>query len=121
MWARHCEVFLGLWLAISWLIFSYPSNLDSLMYFDWIICLLICIFSLSCYSDRFKYMHLMNILIGSILIGFVFTFADDPYLPPYQNYAVVGLLLLMFAIIPTNSSLPPKAWQNFFTEKKEQG
>ena len=121
MWARHCEVFLGLWLAISWLLFSYPSNMLSLVYFDWIICTLICIFSLSCYWERLKYFNLMNVIVGCTLIGFVFTSSEDTSLPPYQNYMVVGLLLLMFAIIPTHSSQPPSEWLKFFKEKKEQG
>ncbi len=119
MWARHCEVFLGIWLAISWLIFSYTPNMHSMIYFDWAICSLICIFSLSGYLPRLRYCHLMNFIVGCSLIGIAFT-SPDGHLPPYQNYMVIGLLLLMFPIVPTNASQPPVEWIAFIKGKKDR-
>lgn len=121
MWARHCEVFLGLWLAVSWLLFSYPSKMSSFVYIDWIGCTLICVFSLSCYWDRMRHLHLLNFIVACIYIVFVLISENDTGLPLYQNYMVVGLLLLMFSIIPTNTSQPPHAWRKFLQEKIKLG
>jgi hypothetical protein len=36
-----------------------------------------------------------------------------PSPPTEQNHILVGLLLVLFAIIPNEASQPPKAWEEF--------
>jgi hypothetical protein len=56
---------------------------------------------------------LLLLPVGAWLIAFG-RFQQSPPLPPaLQNDLVVGLLLLMFAIIPNEASLPPRAWRRF--------
>ena len=114
MWARHFEIFMGFWLAISWLMFSYPSTI-----FDWVISLSICLFSIGSYYTRFRSLHLMNFIVGCILIGIAFSNKENYQSPIFQNYTVIGLLLLMFSIIPSKSFQPPKEWVQFLKSKQD--
>src|SRR5687768_14588745 len=101
MWARHFEIFLAIWLSISWLIFRYPDN-SLLLYHDFVVAAIIATISLLNY--KYRYIHLLNLSVVLWLITFVFvsntTIADGPY----QNYMVVGLLLMLFALIPPRAS-----------------
>lgn len=38
-----------------------------------------------------------------------------------QNHLVVGLLVAMFAIIPSRASRPPAAWRRFYERAGEEG
>jgi hypothetical protein len=42
-----------------------------------------------------------------------------PYPTPValQNDLMLGLLLLMFAIVPNEASLPPEKWRDFWMKK----
>lgn len=116
MWARHFELFLAIWLSISWLIFSYPQG-SLLMYHDFVVAIVISTLSLLNY--KYRYIHLYNFAVAAWLIALVL-FSQAPITNPfYQNYMTIGLLLLMFAVIPPNSSFPPKEWHEFL-EKKEK-
>lgn len=116
MWARHFEIFLAIWLAISWLIFRYPQN-SLLMYHDFIIAIAISTISLLNY--KYRYIHLYNLIIAMWLIVLVYYNNTPISVAPYQNYMVIGLLLIMFAVIPAHASTPPKEWFEFL-EKKDK-
>jgi hypothetical protein len=118
MWARHFEFVLALWLAISWLIFGYTGDQLFLGVNDGICFILITLFSLLSYYHALRKLHLMNLAVSAWLIGLAYTSASSIHEGPYQNYMVVGFLLLMFAIIPVYSNDPPEAWQNYLKKRR---
>jgi hypothetical protein len=120
MWARHIEAVVAVWIAFSWLIFRYTADLTAMQINDTIISLLIILFSLITYQERFRYCHLLNFLIGLWLIGWVVYSGTGIEFGPHQNYMVSGLLLLMLSIVPSRTKEPPKAWVAFLSKKKEK-
>lgn len=110
MWARNFEVSLGIWLAISWLIFDYRGP-ASLIINDVICCLLIIYFALASYTKKYRKIHLLSFLVGIWLI-FFHLFFNIPERAE-QNHIVLGILLLMLSIIPSHAERPPNAWINF--------
>jgi hypothetical protein len=41
-----------------------------------------------------------------------------PEIAGTQNNIIVALLLLMFAILPTEATLPPPAWRDFHRKQR---
>lgn len=113
MWPRNFEFFLALWLSVSWLIFRYPDG-SLLMYHDFFIATAIAAISLLNY--KYRYIHLYNLIIALWLIAFVVYMNKPVSEAPYQNYMVIGLLLLMLGILPPHASSPPKEWLEFHNE-----
>lgn len=120
MWARHIEAVIAAWLGLSWLIFRYTPDLTAMRINDLICMVLILVFSLITYKDRFRYCHLLNFLIGLWLIGWVFYSGTGVDFGPHQNYMVTGLLLLMLAVIPARTKEPPLPWVEFLAKKKNK-
>lgn len=112
MWPRHFELSFAFWLALSPFIFSY-SDEPCLWATTFISSFLIICFSLLSLSKRFKYLHLLNVGIGLWLI--LFGFMQTPPEPAYQNGIIVGILLLMFGILPTKASSPTDSWIDFYS------
>jgi hypothetical protein len=105
MWARVIELMLGLWLVISPFIFAHAAATHH------VICgTAVVTFALLSFRYSFRYAHLGIGLVALWLIaaGYV---TGHPAPPSSQNYILVGLLLLMFAIIPNEANLPPRAWR----------
>lgn len=118
MWARHFEFVLGLWLAISWLIFGYNADQLFLGVNDGVCFVLITLFSFMSYYRPLRWLHLMNLLISFWLIAIAYSSSTTIHEGPYQNYMVVGFLLMMFAIIPAYSNDPPEAWQDYLNKRR---
>lgn len=118
MWARHLESVIAVWMLFSWLIFRYPPELIPLRINDLICAALILLFSLATYKDRFRYLHLLNFLVGAWLIGWTVYSGTGIDFGPHQNYMVAGLLLLMLSLVPSRTKKPPMAWVEFLSKKK---
>ena len=111
MWARTAEVMLGLWLAASPFIFGHLPAERGLWWSDFASALLIVTLSLFSFWNRSRRAHLLNIGVALWLVGFgYFGFGGAPP-PGAQNELLVGLLLLMLAIVPSQATLPPVAWR----------
>ncbi len=122
MWARTVEVMLGLWLAASPFIFSHSPDQPRLWWNDFGSAFLIITISLLSFWSRTTRAHLLNILVAVWLVGFGYFGFGDPPPPAAQNDFVVGLILLMLAIIPSEATLPPQGWRKFtrMLEKNEK-
>lgn len=48
------------------------------------------------------------------IIGVAFAAPNPPPPAMYQNFVVVGLLLLMIAVLPSRASEPPRGWREFY-------
>lgn len=114
MWGRISEIILAFWLFISYFIFEYQS-------IQALICgVLMLLFALLSYAPRLNKMHLFQVVPAGWLLFMGYSY-PTPWLPMgLQNYVVVGVLLLMFTIIPSNASDHPRPWKRFLEEKNRQ-
>jgi hypothetical protein len=69
------------------------------------------VYSLASFAQRYRYAHFATALVALWLIGFGYLTAVDPAPAAQQNDFAIGLLLLMFAIIPNEATLPPPSWR----------
>ena len=113
MWPRTVEAMLACWLAISLFVFRYPADEPLLWWHDWICAFLIATLALLSFVDQTRRAHLLELLSAAWLIGHGWWTASGIHDAPRQNWIVLGLLLLMIAIIPTDCVNPPHAWQEW--------
>jgi hypothetical protein len=117
MWARVVEVMLGCWLAISPFIFNHPVENGSWWMNDLSSGFAVVILALLAFWTPMRHAHLALVLVALWLIGFGYLAASYPTPPALQNDLIIGLLLLMFAIIPNEASIPPKKWRDFWIKE----
>jgi peptidoglycan/LPS O-acetylase OafA/YrhL len=107
MWARISEILLGLWLFASYLIFKTGH------WCDFANGALILIFALLSYKETLNKMHLLQIIPASWLLYLAYSYPTYTLPFGYQNYILVALTLLMFAVIPSRASDHPRPWRKF--------
>jgi hypothetical protein len=113
MWARIIEFMIACWLAMSPFIFGHPPE-DSFLWTSDLICsALIALFALLSFWDPIGKIHLLTLGVAFWLVGLGYSAFPGPASIAEQNNLIVGLLLLMFAIIPSHSTLPPRPWRDF--------
>lgn len=110
MWARVVEFMLGCWLAISPFVFRYGPEDTFQMMTDFALAAAITTLSLLSYWQPTRQAHLLTALLALGMIVYGRFAAPVPIPAALQNYILVGLLLLMFAIVPNHASQPPPAW-----------
>ena len=109
MWARVVEVMLGCWLAVSPFVFRHGAD-DRLLWFsDLLSAFVVVVLALVSFWPPLRFAHLAIAAVGLWLIALGFL-APYPTAPAFQNDIVVGLLLLIFAIVPNEANQPPKPW-----------
>ena len=111
MWARIMEFMLGCFLAISPFIFSYESDDYFFFISSFVGASLLITFSLLSYYPKLSKIHLCNLIVSLFLLAVAIIMDKSP---KTQNYAVLGLILLMLNIIPSNASHPPKKWEDYY-------
>lgn len=111
MWARVIEIMLGCWLAVSPFVFRHAADEKVLWLNDLFSALAVIMLALISFWRPLRYAHVAIVVVALWLIGFGFWASGYPAPPALQNDILVGLLLLMFAIIPNEANLPPKAWR----------
>ncbi|MBP7074632.1 MAG: hypothetical protein KBA81_04530 [Rhabdochlamydiaceae bacterium] len=116
MWARVIEFMLACWLAISPFIFAYPDEAIFFWVSDFGCSVAIAFFAFISFYDPLKKMHLCNLFAAFYLIALGFCSKESFLHYALQNYIVLGILLLMLAIIPTDASQQPKPWRDFYNE-----
>lgn len=109
MWARIIELLIALWMLISYFLFDYQW--DHLP-----VAAAIGIFSLLSYIESLNKMHLFNVLPAFYLLYISYTYPTVPLPFSYQSYILCAFFLLLFAIIPSRASEPPRAWRNYLRE-----
>jgi len=109
MWARVVEVMLGCWLLISPFVFRNAHDQLS----HWASGLAGCstiLLALLSYWEPLRHAHLGSAVVALSLIGFGMA-ASFPTPPSWQNNILTGFILLMVAIVPNESNLPPRSWR----------
>lgn len=114
MWARVVEIMLGCWLILSPFIFRHPADQSTLWVNDLTCGFAVIVIALISFWHRLEKIHFVILGIAIWLIVFGRFVGGHSDLPALQNDLVVGILLLMFAIIPNESSRPPRAWRDFY-------
>lgn len=110
MWARVVEFMLSCWLAASPFIFHYSDSARALWWNDFLAAIGVGGASLLSYWRPTRRAHLFTLVVAIWLIGFGrFGSVGSPG-PGMQNEIVVGLLLLMFALVPNHAAHPPGLW-----------
>jgi hypothetical protein len=111
MWARVVELMLGAWLVISPLIFRGTPGLEAYILNDILSGSLAILFALLCFWHRTRRAHLATLALGAYLAMYGYFSADRPGPPAAQNDIVIGLLLMVFAVVPTEAARPPEPWR----------
>lgn len=109
MWARVVEVMLGCWLAVSPFVFRHSADDRMLWASDLLSAFVVVVLALVSFWSPMRFAHLAIVVVGFWLIALGFL-APYPTAPAFQNDIVVGLLLLIFAIVPNEANQPPTPW-----------
>lgn len=112
MWSRVVEFMLGCWLAVSPFVFKHPPSDWSLWGIDWVCAALVISFAMLSYWTRLRHIHLATGVLAVAMIAFGRLASPTDIIPAFQNHILIGLLLLMFALIPNHASRPPRWWHS---------
>jgi hypothetical protein len=113
--ARIAEIVLGLWLMVTPAVLAGAVEVPGGAVGLGAVVTAIAACAMVPAFERF-YPHLANGLIGLWLCGWIFV-ADRPVAPAGQSALIVGLLLLMFAVIPARAASPPRRWRDYLSKK----
>jgi hypothetical protein len=115
MWPRVVELLIAAWLASSPWLLAAPADAEFFLRANALICAtLIALFALLSFRAALEKAHLLTVAVALWIIGVAFAAPNPPPPAPYQNFVVVGLLLLLIAVLPSRASEPPKAWRDFY-------
>lgn len=115
MWPRVVELMLGAWLAISPLFVA--DDVGGFGAVNAYVCAaLVATASCLAYWEPTRHARALTLTVGLWLTGRAYLVADFPAEPMVQNEFLVGLLLLMFAIVPNNISQPPRSWEPYIRQ-----
>jgi hypothetical protein len=118
MWPRVAELLIAAWLAASPYLLPAPARSEFFLHINAIVCAaLIAVFALLSFRAGWGKAHLLSLAVALWLIGVAFSAPNPPPPAPYQNFVVVGLLLLLFGVLPSRASEPPRAWREFDARK----
>ncbi len=117
MWPRVVEVMVSLWLALSPFVFEHPA--ETVVYWVNDLGAAAAVLTLALFSfwHRAHRAHLGNILVGGYLLVFGYIQGRVGASPATQNELVVGVLLIMLAIIPSDNLNPPRRWLAYYEQR----
>jgi hypothetical protein len=110
MWSRVIEAMLGCWLAISPFVFRIDPEDAAVWIVNLVSAPLIIIVALLSYWPPTRHAHFVTTLISILLVAYGRFGGPSPGPPEFQNLVLVGLLLLMFSLVPNHASRPPRRW-----------
>jgi hypothetical protein len=110
-WPRYCEMLLGLWLlAVPWILnYGDSDTFRTINIAAATGILLLDILSVTLYK-RYAHLAVLGIAFGLLTHAYFAALAEAT---GTQNNIIVALLLLIFAILPTEATLPPPSWREF--------
>lgn len=111
MWARDMELMLGLWLLASPFVFAHRADAPHLWAHDLALGAAIAAIALAAHWTPLRRLHLLLLPVATWLIAFGWWATRDALAAAPQNWIVVGLVLAMFAIVPSCASDPPESWR----------
>ena len=116
MWPRMVEILIAIWLAASPFVLGHIDEHPALSISDIACGVIIAASAVISFSEHWRRMHLGELAVAAWLLGFGYLGSSEP-LPGLQNDILVALVLMMFAIIPSEANRPPRSWRTFEFEK----
>jgi len=113
MWPRVVEVMLAAWLAASPFILRLddPAGAEALRAYA--CAAIVATASCLAYWPPTANARWATVAVGLWLAVRAYLVAAHPASPMIQNEFLVGLLLVMFAIVPNDILRPPPSWRRF--------
>ena len=111
MWARHLELALGCWLALSPFVFRHAPEATWLWINDLTAALAVILLALLSHGRGLRRAHLLVLPVALWLLALGWWCARGEPTPASQNHIVIGLLLIMLGIVPSDASQPPPGWR----------
>ena len=111
MWARVAELMLGCWLVLSPLIFRGTEAVAAFALRDIAVGTAVMTCSLLSFWPRTAWAHFITATLAVGLGAIAWAGWERPGPPAAQNEITLALLLLLLAIIPNETSLPPRPWR----------
>lgn len=112
MWPRVVEVMLGSWLVISPFVFRGTPELERYTISLVASGSVVVVASLLAFWRPAGAARFVTLLTALWLTGHGYFAAVRPGPPAAQNEITIGLLLLIFAILPNETNRPPVPWRN---------
>jgi hypothetical protein len=118
VWPRVVELLIALWLAVSAWVLPMPMGAEFFLRVNALVsAALIALFALLSFRAALEKAHLLSMAVAAWLIGIAFAAPNPPPPAMYQNFVVVGLLLLLVTILPSRASESPRGWREFYEKK----
>ena len=111
MWARVVEIMLGCWLLVSPFVFRHQSEDVVAWTIDLAAGFLVILLGLLSYWRPTRWAHLALLPLAAGLIASAYARSGGSPPASAENHMSIGVLLLMFAIIPNDASQPPYGWR----------
>lgn len=109
LWPRAAELLLGIWLLVAPLVFP-DAGVASWLVSPGAGLLVIATVVVSLLPSLGR-VHLATLPVALGLIAWSWAAFDRPGPPGAQNLIVVGLLLGLLAVVPSDALSPPAAWR----------
>ena len=107
MWPRVIEVMLGVWLVITPLVFRGTEEIERYTANTIATGLIVIAASLAAFAPRAGWTRYVTRVASCWLAVHGYLSAVRPGPPAAQNEIMIGLLLLLFAILPNHVNRPP--------------
>lgn len=119
MWCRVAEISVACWLAMSPFIFHHPTSEVGWWVNDWACAVAIITFALLSFRTQLRHIHLLSCLVALWLIAQGYLHGGESVPPSLQNNVLVGWLLGMIAILPSEAERPPKRWNDYYARQRD--
>jgi hypothetical protein len=120
MWPRVVEFMLGLWLAISPFLLQHDPDDRSLWISDFTCAAAVVLLACVSFWRPLRWAHIALLAPAVWLMLFGYFGGGVDAAPGYQNDIFIGLTLVMFAIIPNKSDVPPEDWRRHYQRIAEE-
>jgi hypothetical protein len=110
MWPRVVEAMVGCWLVIAPFVFRATTSLDDYATNAVVCGLLVVTLALASMWPPAAWARLGTIAVALWLMAHGYFTADRPGPPAAQNEITVGLILMLFAVLPNHINEVPAAW-----------
>lgn len=111
MWPRVIEGMLGCWMLVTPFVFRGTPSLDDYATIALISGGLLILTSLLSFWHRTSFARFGTLAVAFWLAGHGYLSAPRPGPPGAQNELTIGVLLLLFAVLPNETNRPPEAWR----------
>jgi hypothetical protein len=112
MWPRVVEIMLGCWLLVTPFVFRATPALGDYAMNAVVSGAFIAAASILAFWRPLRVAHLATLAIAAWLTLHGYFSADRPGPPAAQNEIVVGLIVLLFSLLPNHINDPPASWRD---------